>query len=52
VLHRLTEIEAFEAFLHRALPGQKRFSIEGNDMLVPMLDAVIRNAAAVAQPRW
>jgi 2-oxoglutarate dehydrogenase E1 component len=46
LLHRLTEIEAFEAFLHRALPGQKRFSIEGNDMLVPMLDAVIRNAAA------
>ncbi|MDB5076091.1 MAG: 2-oxoglutarate dehydrogenase, subunit, partial [Chloroflexi bacterium] len=45
VLERLTDVEAFEAFLHRALPGQKRFSIEGTDMLVPMLDAVIRSAA-------
>jgi 2-oxoglutarate dehydrogenase E1 component len=46
LLHRLTEVEAFEAFLHRALPGQKRFSIEGTDMMVPMLDHIIQSAAA------
>ena len=46
LLRRLTEVEAFETFLHRALPGQKRFSVEGIDMLVPMLDTIIRSAAA------
>ena len=45
LLERLTQTEAFERFLHRSLPGQKRFSIEGNDLLIPMLDAVIRGAA-------
>ncbi|HWE62511.1 MAG TPA: 2-oxoglutarate dehydrogenase E1 component [Chloroflexota bacterium] len=45
LLERLTEVDAFELFLHRAFTGQKRFSIEGTDMLVPMLDTVIRNAA-------
>ncbi len=45
VLARLTEVETFERFLHRTFPTDKRFSIEGNDMLVPMLDIVIRDAA-------
>jgi 2-oxoglutarate dehydrogenase E1 component len=45
LLERLTEVEVFEHFLHRTFVGQKRFSIEGNDMLVPMLDSIIRNAA-------
>ncbi len=45
ILERLTEVEAFERFLHQTFPGQKRFSIEGNDMLVPMLDTIIRKAA-------
>jgi 2-oxoglutarate dehydrogenase E1 component len=45
LLQRLTEVEAFERFLHRSQPGQKRFSIEGNDTLVPMLDTVIVHAA-------
>lgn len=40
-LRRLTEAEAFERFLHTAFPGQKRFSIEGTDVLVPMLDALV-----------
>ncbi len=38
LLQRLTEVETFEKFLHKAYLGQKRFSIEGVDMLVPMLD--------------
>ena len=38
LLNRLSEVEGFEQFLHRSYVGQKRFSIEGTDMLVPMLD--------------
>jgi 2-oxoglutarate dehydrogenase E1 component len=45
LLERLTEVEAFEQFLHRAYLGQKRFSVEGNDMLVPMLDLAMERAA-------
>ncbi len=41
LLHRLSEVEAFEKFLHRTYVGQKRFSIEGLDMLVPMLDTLV-----------
>jgi 2-oxoglutarate dehydrogenase E1 component len=46
LLRRLTEVEALEQFLHRAYLGQKRFSVEGNDMLIPMLDLAIERAAA------
>jgi 2-oxoglutarate dehydrogenase E1 component len=45
LLQRLTQVEAFEAFLHRLYPGKTRFSIEGLDMLIPMLDEVIDGAA-------
>jgi 2-oxoglutarate dehydrogenase E1 component len=45
LLDRLTQIEAFERFLHRTFPGKTRFSIEGLDMLVPILDEVIGEAA-------
>jgi 2-oxoglutarate dehydrogenase E1 component len=45
LLDRLTQIEAFERFLHRTFPGKTRFSIEGLDMLVPSLDEVIAEAA-------
>jgi len=45
LLDRLTEVEAFERFLHRTFPGKTRFSIEGLDMLVPILDEVISEAA-------
>jgi len=44
VLKRLTQVEAFERFLHQTYPGQKRFSLEGTDVLVPMLDEIIRGA--------
>jgi 2-oxoglutarate decarboxylase len=46
LLKRLTQVEALEKFLHRAYLGQKRFSIEGVDLLVPMLDLTIERAAA------
>jgi 2-oxoglutarate dehydrogenase E1 component len=42
LLKQLTEVEGFEQFLHKTFVGQKRFSIEGVDMLVPMLDEMIR----------
>jgi 2-oxoglutarate dehydrogenase E1 component len=45
LLDRLTQVEAFERFLHRTFPGKTRFSIEGNDMLVPILDEAIGEAA-------
>lgn len=45
LLERLTEAETFERYLHQTFVGQKRFSIEGCDMLIPMLDSIIRNAA-------
>jgi 2-oxoglutarate dehydrogenase E1 component len=45
LLRRLTQVEAFEHFLHRVFPGKTRFSIEGLDMLVPILDEVIGEAA-------
>jgi 2-oxoglutarate dehydrogenase E1 component len=44
LLQRLTQVEALERYLQRAFPAQKRFSIEGADILVPMLDEVIRGA--------
>ena len=45
LLERLTQVEVFERFLHRTFPGKTRFSIEGLDMLVPILDEVIGEAA-------
>ncbi|CAN5882497.1 2-oxoglutarate dehydrogenase E1 component [soil metagenome] len=46
LLRRLTDVESFEKFLHQTYLGQKRFSIEGNDMLIPMLDEIVHSAAA------
>jgi 2-oxoglutarate dehydrogenase E1 component len=47
LLERLIEVEEFEHFLHSTFQGQKRFSIEGNDTLVPMLDELVHQAAQV-----
>src|SRR5881398_2051005 len=44
LLGRLTAVETLERFLHKAYLGQKRFSIEGLDVLVPMLDQTIELA--------
>lgn len=41
LLERLTQVERFEHFLHKTFAGQKRFSIEGVDALVPMLDELV-----------
>ncbi len=44
LLQRLTQVEVFERYLHQTYPGQKRFSLEGTDVLVPMLDEIISGA--------
>ena len=45
LLARLTEVEGFEHYLRRAFLGQKQFSIEGLDVMVPMLDEALELAA-------
>jgi 2-oxoglutarate dehydrogenase E1 component len=45
VLRRLTEVDGLERFLGFAYQGKKRFSIEGTDALVPMLDEAITQGA-------
>ncbi|QQR79501.1 MAG: 2-oxoglutarate dehydrogenase E1 component [Deltaproteobacteria bacterium] len=46
-LQKLCEAEVFESFLHRRFVGQKRFSGEGVDAIIPFLDYVIEQAAEV-----
>ena len=45
LLERLTEVQVFERYLQRAFLGQKQFSIEGLDSLVPLLDETVELAA-------
>jgi 2-oxoglutarate dehydrogenase E1 component len=45
LLGKLTRVEAFEQYLRRAFLGQKQFSIEGLDVMVPMLDEAVELAA-------
>ncbi len=45
ILRRLNAAEAFEAFLQTKYVGQKRFSLEGGESLIPLLDAVLSSAA-------
>src|SRR5207302_892904 len=45
LLGSLSRVEAFEQYLRRAFLGQKQFSIEGLDVMVPMLDEAIGLAA-------
>jgi 2-oxoglutarate dehydrogenase E1 component len=47
LLDRLSQVETFEQFLHRTFPGKTRFSIEGLDILVPMLDVLVESSAEV-----
>ena len=51
LLSRLTAVEALERFLQRTYLGQKRFSIEGLDALVPMLDLTIELAGTAGARR-
>src|SRR5690625_3734539 len=45
ILHKLGQAEAFETFLQTKYVGQKRFSLEGGESLIPLLDTVLTGAA-------
>ncbi len=50
LLKKLTRVDTFEKFLHRTFLGQKRFSVEGTDMVVPMLNYLTRAAVDEGTP--
>jgi 2-oxoglutarate dehydrogenase E1 component len=45
LLSRLSQVEGMERYLRRAFLGQKQFSVEGLDVMIPMLDEAIELAA-------
>ncbi|NNE47091.1 MAG: multifunctional oxoglutarate decarboxylase/oxoglutarate dehydrogenase thiamine pyrophosphate-binding subunit/dihydrolipoyllysine-residue succinyltransferase subunit [Rhodothermales bacterium] len=45
VLSKLNAAEAFERFLHTKYIGHKRFSLEGSETVIPMLDMILSNSA-------
>jgi len=45
MLHKLNQAVVFEQFLHKKFVGQKRFSLEGGEALIPALDAIIEMGA-------
>ncbi|SHF80534.1 2-oxoglutarate dehydrogenase E1 component [Salegentibacter echinorum] len=45
ILKKLNQAVSFEAFLHRKYVGQKRFSLEGGESLIPALDVLIERAS-------
>ncbi|WP_069466228.1 multifunctional oxoglutarate decarboxylase/oxoglutarate dehydrogenase thiamine pyrophosphate-binding subunit/dihydrolipoyllysine-residue succinyltransferase subunit, partial [Actinacidiphila rubida] len=46
ILHRLGSAEAFETFLHTKYVGQKRYSLEGGESAIVLLDALLERAAS------
>ena len=46
ILRKLSEAVSFENFLHTKYVGQKRFSLEGNESLIPALDTLVERAAS------
>ncbi len=46
LLEKLIEAEQFEQFLHKKYLGQKRFSLEGCETLIPMLDQLVEKSSA------
>jgi len=47
VLKKLTDAEVFESFLHLKFPGAKRFSLEGAESMIPLLEIAIEMAGSV-----
>ncbi|MDO5032011.1 multifunctional oxoglutarate decarboxylase/oxoglutarate dehydrogenase thiamine pyrophosphate-binding subunit/dihydrolipoyllysine-residue succinyltransferase subunit [Corynebacterium sp.] len=45
ILQKVNAAEAFENFLHTKYVGQKRFSLEGAESLIPLLDSIVDTAA-------
>ncbi len=51
IIYKLNAAELFETFLHKNYVGQKRFSLEGGEMLIPLLDAIIERAGSLSGVR-
>ena len=51
ILDKLVEAEAFEQFLHTRFVGHKRFSLEGGETLIPVLDALLQRGAELGVQR-
>ena len=47
ILDKLNEAVLFEQFIHKKYPGQKSFSLEGAEALIPALDAIIEKGASL-----
>lgn len=47
ILTKLTDAEIFEQFLHTKFIGAKRFSLEGGESVIPMLDLLVERTAAL-----
>jgi 2-oxoglutarate dehydrogenase E1 component len=47
ILQKLVRAVGFEKFLHKKFPGQKRFSLEGAESLIPALDAIMEKGAEI-----
>jgi 2-oxoglutarate dehydrogenase E1 component len=47
LLKQLIEVETFEQFLHARYKGQKRFSVEGSDALIPLLNTIVDHGATI-----
>src|SRR5690606_3584611 len=47
ILHKLNQAVVFEQFLHKKFVGQKRFSLEGGESLIPALDVVIEYGSSL-----
>lgn len=47
ILNKLNQAVSFEAFLHKKFVGQKRFSLEGAESLIPALDSLIEHGSSI-----
>lgn len=47
ILKKLNQAVSFEGFLHTKYVGQKRFSLEGNESLIPAVDAIVERASTL-----
>jgi len=47
ILRKLNQAVSFESFLHTKYVGQKRFSLEGNESLIPAVDAIVEKASSL-----
>ncbi len=45
ILQKLNRAVGFESFIHKKFPGQKRFSLEGAEALIPALDAIMEKGS-------